>query len=79
MKRALEVAAELAELEDYRLFERPAQKDPFKELIEELSGNVKTRIIKSELGDNYQIYQYLKEVQEMEGIQARLPYNVKIR
>jgi protease-4 len=79
MNRALELAAELAKLEDYRVIELPAQKDPFQELIEEISGNVKMRLIRNELGNNYHIYQYLKEVQEMEGIQARMPFNIKVK
>ncbi len=79
IKRAIEIAAEMAEIEDYRLYELPQQKDPFQQLIEEISGNAKTRLLANELGDNYYIYQYLKKVQEMEGTQARLPFEIRLK
>jgi len=79
MERAIEIAAEMAEIEDYRLYELPQQKDPLQQLIEEISGNAKTRFLVNELGDNYYIYQYLKKVQEMEGTQARLPFEIRLK
>jgi len=79
MERAIEIAAEMAEIEDYRLYELPQQKDPLQQLIEEISGNAKTRLLVNELGDNYYIYQYLKKVQEMEGTQARLPFEIRLK
>jgi len=76
---AIQMAAELSELDDYRILELPYQKDPFDQLIDELLGKAKTSLIKSELGDKYKYYQYLKSIDEMKGIQARLPFEMDIK
>lgn len=79
LERAVEIAAELAGMEEYRISELPVQKDPFQELIETFTGTAQTGMMKNELGEYYSYYQYLKEIREMQGIQARLPYNIKIK
>jgi len=35
-------------------------------------------LIKSELGQHYNYYNYIKEISEMEGVQARLPFTFEI-
>ena len=78
LDKAIEVAAGLAKISDYRLIGLPEQKDPFFELLDELTGNESSSAVEKELGDFYKYYQYLKEVQQMKGIQARLPFEITI-
>ncbi len=75
-ERALELAAEIAGIEDYRIYSLPEQKDPFKQLIEDLTGNTRTKMIKAELGSYYSYFEYLKSLADMEGAQARLPFEI---
>ncbi|MBI9032968.1 MAG: signal peptide peptidase SppA [Bacteroidales bacterium] len=75
---AIEAAAELAELDNYRTISLPKQKDPITEIIEQLTGQQEQTAIKAELGPFYKYYQHLKALSEMEGIQARLPYEIDI-
>ena len=75
---AVKTAAKLAKLEKYRVSELPEQKDPFTMLMEEFSNDAYARIIKSELGDNYIYLDYIREISQMKGVQARLPFELTI-
>lgn len=78
MDKAIEIAAEKAGLENYRLIDYPETKDPFEEFMEGLMASAKARILQDELGETHIYYHHLKQVLEMEGIQARLPYYIEI-
>ncbi len=78
MEDAIAAAVEMAELPDYRIIELPKQKDPFEQMIKDIFGNTKALMIKSELGQHYQYYNYLKEISDMKGVQARLPFVFEI-
>jgi protease-4 len=75
---AIDEAAEMAGLEEYRLLSWPKQQDPITQMIEEITGQKQTSILKSELGPLYPYYESLKTMSEMEGIQARLPFEFTI-
>lgn len=77
---ALAFAADKAELgEDYKVVELPEQKDPFQELIQEMSGQSRVRAqLKKEMGSFYSYVEYLEQVSNMQGVQARLPFYLKI-
>ena len=71
-------AAELAELEDYRIYELPEQKDPFQELIEQLEEDMQTSWMKHQLGDQYKYYKTIQDIKHLKGVQARMPYQFVI-
>jgi len=76
---AIDAAADMAEVDSYVIKELPAQKDPIEELFKEIFGQASIETyLKSELGENYRIYQYLKYWKNAEGVQARLPYDIYI-
>ena len=78
INKAIELAAHDAGLEEYTIKSLPEQKDPWKEIIDQFTGQTKAEILRNELGDFYRYYQYLMELKQMEGIQARLPYNMSV-
>ena len=78
MDKAVETAADLAKIKDYRLVSLPEQKDMFEEIMNELMGNKEEILLQKELGENYKFYQYLKDIQGMKGIQARMPFDINI-
>ncbi|MCD4835153.1 MAG: signal peptide peptidase SppA [Bacteroidales bacterium] len=78
LEDAIELAAEVANLETYRIVNYPKLKDPFQQLLEDLQGNVKTSILKQELGTEYKYYESLKNITEQQGLQARIPYEIDI-
>ena len=78
---ALEGAAELAGLVDYRTTDYPRYKkdlqDAFKNFPFAMS---KENLLKSELGEeNYRVYSEIQQLSKMEGIQALLPYVIDIK
>jgi len=77
---AIEAAKELANLTTYSIKDLPEQEDPFEKIINDIFGNasVESRL-KSELGDNYRLYQYLKYWKEATGVQARMPFDVYVK
>ncbi len=68
-------AAEMAELENYRVVEYPIRKDFLTQIMEDFGG-IRERKIQKELGPAYQFYRQWQDVQHMTGILARLPYNI---
>ncbi len=76
---AIAAAASKAGLEKYRVTEYPVTKEPLEQLIEQFVGKKETRfngqmLAKEQLGDMFPYYKYLKEVKEMKGVQARIPF-----
>ena len=78
LETAIAGAAELAELEDYRIYELPEQKDPFQELLEQLEEDMQTSWIKYQLGDQYKYYKTIQDIKHLKGVQARMPYQFVI-
>ena len=80
LDRAIDVAAENGELEEYRIVEYPFVKDQFTLLLEELTGEelssakVRKAMLKEELGEWGYYLDMLSRLKEQEGAQARLPF-----
>jgi protease-4 len=78
LEKAIEVAAKLAKIEEYRIQSLPVQKDPITKILEGLTGSSDNTLLKKELGDAYEYYQYIQQIKNMKGVQARLPYAINI-
>ncbi|MEZ4902564.1 MAG: signal peptide peptidase SppA [Spirosomataceae bacterium] len=79
LDKAIEVAAKAAKLKegDYRV-KYPAKKNVFEEVVNKLSGETEERILQEKLGDFAPYLNTLKKLQQMQGIQARMPFEMKI-
>ena len=78
MEDAITIAADMAELESYRITKLPIEKNPIEKIIEDLEGQVKNRIIKNEIGHGYTYYKQLNELVSMEKLQMRMPIQFEI-
>jgi len=78
---ALAAAAELADLENYRIKEYPRTKEPIQQLLDDLMGKETTKtMIKNEIGEDfYKYYEYAKQIKNMSGPQARMPFMIEIK
>jgi protease-4 len=76
LTKAIEAAAELAGIKDYRLTALPEQKDPFTQIMEDFFGSQVQSTLKNELGADYRYYEYLKQIRGIRGIQARMPFEI---
>ena len=72
-------AASLAKISNYRIVDFPSQKSILDSFLSGLSGTIKNYFVEKELGDNYKIYEKLKKITTLTGIQARMPYEFAIQ
>jgi protease-4 len=75
---AVDIAAEKAKLAKYRIVELPKLEDPIEQMIKGLMGEVRLSYLKKELGNSYKYYHFLQEALNLNGIQARIPYQIEI-
>jgi protease IV len=78
LKDAISGAAKLAGIERYSVRELPLIEDPYTRILTQLSGEVRMSILKKELGESVTYYNIVKEIKDLSGIQARLPYFIEI-
>ncbi len=82
LDEAIESAANLAELKEYRITEYPRIKEPLQQLLEDITGQSEARtnrMLRSQLGEMYPYYRYVRELQASRGMQARLPFFIPFR
>jgi protease-4 len=75
---AIKVAGEMADLEKYRVISLPELEDPLDLFIRELTENTRTRKIKNELGEFYKYFKSVKALENLSGVQARIPFMFEI-
>ncbi len=78
INKAIEIAANLANVKKYKIVERPARINPIEEFVKQFGNNVKIKLMQNELGQTYKYYNYLKTMENCNGIQARLPFIMEI-
>lgn len=78
LERAIEIAIEESGMEEYRILSLPRQKDPFEELLEAFSGNVRMKLFGKEFGTDSHYFKTLKFAIENQGIQARMPFDIQV-
>lgn len=78
LEDAINIAANMANLENYRIRSLPKQLDPIEELLKDITGGAKASILENELGNSYQVYKELNNILEMDEVQMRMPYSFEI-
>ncbi len=79
MDDAIDIAVNAAGIaEDYRVRYYPEQKTWVEELFTSLEKDLEARSLKSQLGEFYPYVNHLKALQQMQGVQARLPFEIVI-
>jgi len=78
LKDALNEASVLSGLETYSLRELPTIEDPYMKILNQLSGEIKFNLLEKELGESWRIINEIRELKDLSGIQARLPYFIEI-
>ena len=78
--KALEIAAQKADLKGYTIISYPAKKDILSTLLDVQPGNyVESQVLKSQLGDYYKDFSLLKNIKERAMIQARVPFELNVK
>ena len=76
---AIVAAGKKASLKDYKIAEYPEKIDPLKSLLNTTTDNVRAYFAKQEFGENYGIYQQIKKAMVNSGLQARMPFEIKVQ
>lgn len=72
-------AAKIKAGEDYRVVYFPEKKPWFEELMVNFSDQVQVRILQSQLGEQYPLYQKIQKLKNYQGVQVRMPQDVVIK
>jgi protease-4 len=82
LEDAIEIAANMAEVEAYSTTNYPRFKVDFEDAFNpfSISAKAKEKLIKEELGkESYTIYKRVKQFADLKGIQARMPFVLEIK
>ena len=71
---AIDEAAKLADIQDYKLIELPKVKN----FMEQIFDNLETSIKMKKYGVLYDTYEQINNLQYLQGIQALMPYQIDI-
>jgi protease-4 len=72
---AIEVAARMAKMDNYRITVLPKMDNPIEKFFKSFNmTSIKVDLVKSFMGDDYVLYNQIKEVREYNGIYTLLPY-----
>lgn len=76
LEDAVNLAAEMADLEEYRIVELPEVENPYQKLLEQLSGNIRMNLIENQLK---KLGLDLPDIKKDGGpVQARLPFSIRV-
>ncbi len=76
---AIREAASLAGIGEYRTVDKPETTDFYTKFLKELTGDIRARAIRNELGEISRYYFDLKDIISSGGIMATMPYYLEIR
>ena len=82
MNDAIKYAASITKTDKYSTVSYPEYEKDFKDILENLSPFAKSKenLIQAEIGkDNYDMLQKIKKMQTRKGIQAMMPFEIKVR
>lgn len=80
LEDALSAAADLVDIQEYRIRSYPDHKKELKDMFSGPFGSVKQQMLEEEIGtENLKVYNKLKQFGDWKGLQARLPFLLEIR
>jgi protease-4 len=72
-------AAKIKAGDDYRVVYYPESKPWFEELMMTFTDQVQARILQTQLGDQYPLYQKIQKLKHYQGVQVRMPQDLVIK
>lgn len=79
LDKAIEVAAQKAEVENYSIINYPAKSSVFSSLLEQGKDDYINSQMKATLGEYYHYLQFVQNLKEADRIQARMPFDIRIK
>lgn len=80
LNTAIEIAAGKIDAgDDYRVVYYPAKKTWVEELFSSFGDKVQARILQAQFGENFHLIEKVKQLQNYQGIQVRMPQDIVIK
>lgn len=79
LKVAIAIAANKAHCNDYSIEELPRQINPLHKLLSSMSAESEETFLKNKLGDAYKPVEDISKLNNIKGVQARIPYDIYIQ
>ena len=79
LKDAIDIAAAKAKLKTYNTNEYPEKEDFTTRLMKSLGKDVEMSLVKTQLGTHFTLFNRLKNIERLKGIQARMDYDLTIQ
>ena len=79
LDKALEIAAELAGIESYSVISHPEENDIFSSLLKKGTEDYMEGKISETLGEYYNYAKFIRDLKSADRIQARMPFEIRIR
>ena len=76
---AIAFAVTKAKLKTYNVSEYPEKETFESKFMKSFSDDVETRFLKAQLGEQYKLFKQVRNLDKINGIQARLPYDLNIQ
>ena len=76
LPEVIRIAADKANLLSYRVVSYPEKEDFMTQLMKSFSEGVEVRLLKAKFAEHYEIYRQATYFQQLNGIQARMPYEI---
>ena len=76
LPEVIRIAADKADLLSYRVVSYPEKEDFMTQLMKSFSEGVETRFLKAKFAEHYETYLQAAHFQQLNGIQARMPYEI---
>ena len=76
---AISLAVAKAKLKSYKVTEYPEKETFETKFLKSIKDDVETRFVKAQLGEQYNLFKQVRNLDKINGIQARLPYDLIIR
>ncbi|WP_321438278.1 signal peptide peptidase SppA [uncultured Bacteroides sp.] len=78
--KAIEIAAKKAKLKEYSVLSYPEKKDFFSSIFKEKPTHyIESRLMESNFGEFYKGFGMIKDVQKLDNLQARVPFDINIK
>lgn len=76
---AIKLAVDKAKLKTYNVSEYPAKEDFATKFMKSFGEEMETRFVKAQLGEQYNLFKQIRNVDKINGIQARMSYDLIIQ
>jgi len=76
---AIAIAAKQAKIDAYNINTYPEKENFTTKLLKDLGKDVQLKFVKAQLGEHYQLFDQIKKMESMKGIQAKMPYDLIIQ